>query len=241
MSAWPAFATVKVRFFYHIAKMVTLFLCIFKNKSADDARLAKKAYLCTTISVKMYSEDKKKLANRNAFLIIGSLEATWAPMVPYVKRGFELNEAQLGMLLLCTGLGSVMALPLAGLVCKRYGAKNTIYVNGVAMVTALALVASNINLWLTALMLVLFGICTVQIDVAANVNGITLEETYKKNLMSGFHGGYSLGTLLGAGFMSILLTVGLGILPAALVVLFCTMAYFYGGCKALCYTHPREP
>lgn len=179
------------------------------------------------------TEQKMKLANRDAFLIIGCLESAWAPMVPFVKRGFNLNEAQLGLLLLCTGLGSVLALPVAGPLCKRYGAKKTIYVNGVLLAVALGVVATNINLWLTAAMLVMFGMCTVQIDVAANVNGITLEENFKKNMMSGFHGGYSLGTLLGAGFMSLLLTIGVAILPAAMIVLLCSLAYFFYGCRGL--------
>lgn len=174
-----------------------------------------------------------KLANRNAFLIIGCLEAAWAPMVPYVKQGFNLDEAQLGLLLLCTGLGSILALPMAGTLCKRYGARNTSYVSGVLLAMSLVLVAANINLWLTALMLVIFGACTVPIDVAANVNGITLEERFNKNMMSGFHGGYSLGTLIGAGFMSLLLTMGMHILPAALTVLVCSMAYFFWGCRWL--------
>lgn len=179
------------------------------------------------------SESKMKLANRDAFLIIGCLESTWAPMVPYVKQGFALNEAQLGMLLLCTGLGSVLALPIAGSMCKRYGAKNTIYVNGVLLALSMAIVATNASLWLTALMLILFGVCTVQIDVAANVNGITLEERFSKNMMSGFHGGYSLGTLLGSGFMSLLLTLKVSILPAALIVLSFSLAYFFYGCSGL--------
>lgn len=181
----------------------------------------------------MHSESKMKLANRNAFLIIGALEAAWAPMVPFVKKGFNLNEAQLGLLLLCTGLGSVLALPLAGPMCKRYGAKHTIYVNGILLALALAVLAANINLWITAFMLALFGMCTVQIDVAANVNGITLEERFRKPLMSGFHGGYSLGTLLGAAAMSLLLTMGLPIFYAALLVLTGTLVYFFWGCREL--------
>jgi len=174
-----------------------------------------------------------KLANRNAFLIVGCLESAWAPMVPYVKQGFGLDEAQLGMLLLCTGLGSVLALPVAGPLCKRFGAKWAVYANGLMLALALAVVSATISLWLTAVMLVLFGMCTVQIDVAANVNGVTLEEKTGKNLMSGFHGGYSLGTLLGSCAMSLLLTSGMGILPSALIVLAASLAYFLWGCKAL--------
>ena len=33
------------------------------------------------------------IANRTAFLVIGCLEAAWAPLVPYVKRAFSLDES----------------------------------------------------------------------------------------------------------------------------------------------------
>lgn len=201
---------------------------------AIDSKSKSVCHITMQVETKLMTEENKmKLANRDAFLIIGCLESAWAPMVPFVKKGFCLNEAQLGLLLLCTGLGSVLALPIAGPLCKRYGAKRTIYANALLLSTALAIVASNINLWLTAFWLIVFGMCTVQIDVAANVNGITLEERFNKNLMSGFHGGYSLGTLLGAGFMSILLTIGIGIFPAALIVLTCSLGYFFYGCRGL--------
>lgn len=180
-----------------------------------------------------YPEDKMKRANSNAFLIIGCMESAWAPMVPFVKKSFDLDEGQLGMLLLCTGLGSILALPIAGQMCRRYGAKRTIYVSGMLLALTLGIVASGVNLWLTAAMLILFGMCTVQIDVASNVNGVTLEENFRKSMMSGFHGGYSLGTLLGAGLMSLLLTFGMDILPAALIVLTCTLVYFFSGCRQL--------
>lgn len=45
------------------------------------------------------------IANRTAFLVIGCLEAAWAPLVPYVKRAFSLDEASLGLLMLCTRFG----------------------------------------------------------------------------------------------------------------------------------------
>lgn len=58
-------------------------------------------------------------------------------------------------------------------------------------------------------MLLVFGGCTITIDVAANVNGVAVEGQTGKHLMSGFHGGYSLGTLIGAGVMSFLFAFGI--------------------------------
>ena len=60
-------------------------------------------------------------ANRVAFMIIGFLEASWAPLVPYVKSAFAMDEASLGMLMLCSGVGSFCALPFSGFLVNRYG------------------------------------------------------------------------------------------------------------------------
>lgn len=66
------------------------------------------------------------VANRVAFMVIGVLEAAWAPLVPYVKRAFVIDEGTLGLLMLCSGLGSICTLSLSGFFVNRYGAKKVI-------------------------------------------------------------------------------------------------------------------
>lgn len=157
------------------------------------------------------------IANRSAFMIIGCLEAAWAPLVPYVKSAFSLNEETLGLLMLCSGLGSIISLPISGWLCMKFGAKRVVYFSGFLMAFALLAISLMVNIWITAAMLMIFGGCTISIDVAANINGVAIEHQTGKHLMSGFHGGYSLGTLLGAGTMSILFS--LGIVPAWAVMI----------------------
>lgn len=173
------------------------------------------------------------IANRTAFMIIGCLEAAWAPLVPYVKSSFSLDEEKLGLLMLCSGLGSIISLPISGWLCMKFGAKRVVYFSGFLMALALLSISLMVNVWLTAAMLLIFGACTISIDVAANINGIAIEHQTGKHLMSGFHGGYSLGTLIGAGAMSVLFT--LGIVPAWAVVI-CMVAILIAmiiGCKGL--------
>ena len=116
------------------------------------------------------------IANRTAFLVIGCLEAAWAPLVPYVKRAFSLDEASLGLLMLCTGLGSIIALPLSSWLCVRFGAKRVVYFSGFLMAFSLLTISLLANFTLTAIMLLVFGGCTITIDVAANVNGVAVED-----------------------------------------------------------------
>ena len=173
------------------------------------------------------------VSNRVAFMIIGVLEAAWAPLVPYVKSSFAIDEGTLGVLMLCSGFGSICALPLSGFLVNHFGAKKVVYVSGLLMAFALLAISLLINIWLTGVMLIFFGGCTITIDVAANMNGVTVERMTGRHLMSGFHGGYSLGTLIGAGAMSVLFTLEL--IPKWAVVIcmvFILLALVFG-CKDL--------
>lgn len=174
-----------------------------------------------------------QIANRTAFMVIGCLEAAWAPLVPYVKSAFSLNEETLGLLMLCSGLGSIISLPFSGKMCMKFGAKRVVYFSGFLMALALLSISLMLNVWLTAAMLMIFGSCTIFIDVAANVNGVAIEHRTGKHLMSGFHGGYSLGTLIGAGAMSVLFSVGLVPEWAVVVCMGLTVIAMVVGCRDL--------
>ncbi len=166
-------------------------------------------------------------------MIIGCLEAAWAPLVPYVKSAFTLDEEALGLLMLCSGVGSLLTLPVAGWLCMKFGSKAVVYFSGFLMALALLAIGLMVNLWLTAAMLVIFGACTISIDVAANVNGVAVEQQTGRHLMSGFHGGYSLGTLLGAGAMSVLFSLGIVPVWAVVICMVLTLVAMIAGCRDL--------
>lgn len=172
-------------------------------------------------------------SNRIAFMIIGCLEAAWAPLVPYVKSAFSLDEETLGLLMLCTGIGSMMSLPISGWLCMRFGAKRVVNFSGFLMAFSLLVISMMANLWLTAAMLMIFGGCTISIDVAANVNGVAVEHRTGRHLMSGFHGGYSLGTLIGAGLMSVLFSFGIVPKWAVVICMVLTLIAMVIGCRDL--------
>ncbi len=173
------------------------------------------------------------VANRTAFMVIGCLEAAWAPLVPYVKSSFSLDEGTLGLLMLCSGLGSILSLPVSGWLCMKFGAKRVVYFSGFLMALALMTISLMVNVWLTAAMLIVFGGCTISIDVAANINGVAIEHQTGRHLMSGFHGGYSLGTLIGAGIMSALFTFGIVPAWAVTISMALTIAAMVIGCRGL--------
>lgn len=80
-------------------------------------------------------------ATRAAFFIPGFATAAWAPMVPYAKAKAGLSDASLGAVLLCLGLGSLLAMPLAGALTGRLGCRRLLMVTCAMVLLALPLLA----------------------------------------------------------------------------------------------------
>ena len=53
----------------------------------------------------------EQIATHLAFFIAGLGMTTWAPPVPFTKTHVGIDDGSLGLLLLCIGVGSIMAMP----------------------------------------------------------------------------------------------------------------------------------
>ncbi len=190
-------------------------------------------YLFKWLYMSNFTDHQIRFANLYSFMVLGILESSWAPMIPYIKDRFMLDEGSLGLLLLCLGVGSFCALPLVGSMSAKLGCKALVYISGILMALSLFLVAISQNLYLTGALLFIFGMSTIGIDIGSNVNAVMVENELKRPLMSGFHGGYSLGTLLGAFLVSAMLSFGLNLIFCALAVFTITLFLVFGGCRAL--------
>ena len=51
-------------------------------------------------------------ATRLIFALGGIVLGAWAPLVPVAKQRLGVDEGILGLLLLCMGVGSILAMPL---------------------------------------------------------------------------------------------------------------------------------
>lgn len=149
---------------------------------------------------------KLLLSNRVAFLIAGFAIAAWAPMIPFVKERFALDEHNLGLLLLCVGIGSFVSMPTSGYFSSRFGCKWPIYVATVLISLCLIAIPFIHNIYLMAAVLFIMGINAVLIDVVSNINAALVEQYTKLNVMSGLHGLYSVGGFLGSLSVTFLLS-----------------------------------
>lgn len=163
----------------------------------------------------MMSADRPatRLATRLAFLVAGFGVACWAPLIPYAKARLAVDDGVLGLLLLCLGIGSVVAMLMTGMLSARYGSKPIIIGGAVGMAIFLPLLAVVSTPLTLGLALFVFGGSLGSLDVAMNIHAVEVEKAAEKPLMSGFHGLYSVGGFIGSIFATSLLSVQLGPLP----------------------------
>ena len=157
-----------------------------------------------------------RLATRLSFFAAGFGMACWAPLVPFAKARTGVDDGQLGLLLLCIGIGSIIAMPLTGWFSARLGSKPMVLAGGIGIVLLLPILAMANNTLVLAAALLGFGASIGTIDVAMNVHAVEVERAAGHPLMSGFHALFSIGGFAGAGSMTFLFSMGFAPFTAAL-------------------------
>ncbi|WP_456835918.1 MULTISPECIES: MFS transporter [unclassified Bradyrhizobium] len=157
------------------------------------------------------------LGTRLAFFVAGFGLAAWAPLVPLAKERLAVDDRTLGLLLLCLGTGSVLAMLLTSVSNARYGSKPIILVGGLGLALILpwlAIAGTPLALGAT---LFAFGVSLGSIDVAMTIYAIELERATGRPLMSGFHAHYSIGEFTGSAAVTLFLSLQLSSLSSTLV------------------------
>lgn len=151
----------------------------------------------------------QQISTRIAFLIAGLGMSAWAPLVPFAKERLAVNEATLGALLLCLGLGSLVSMPVTGMLAGRIGCRKVIAASALIMCVSLLGLATAPSVLTMTVALLFFGAAVGSVDVAMNIQAVIVEKASGRSMMSGFHGFYSLGGIFGAAGVSGLLWFGL--------------------------------
>ena len=144
--------------------------------------------------------------------------SAWAPLVPYAKARADMDAGQLGLLLLCLGIGSMVSMPVTGTLAARYGCRRAIFLSCMLACLVLPLLAVLSTPLSLAVALFVFGASIGTMDVAMNVQAVIVEKESGRTMMSGFHGLFSVGGIAGAGGMALLLSLGMGPLAASAVL-----------------------
>ncbi|MBN8506638.1 MAG: MFS transporter [Burkholderiales bacterium] len=123
--------------------------------------------------------------------------------MPSAKAHYGLSEGTLALALLAASLGALAILGVAGRLVAHFGAQQVVRGAGLLMTASLGVLllptpAAPGTPWVLWALLALFGASSALADVAINAEGAVLEAQAGRKLMSGLHGFFSLGGMLGA-------------------------------------------
>ncbi len=124
---------------------------------------------------------QEQLSTRIVFFIAGFGMAAWAPLVPFAKIRANIDDGMLGLLLLCLGTGSIVAMPLAGALAARLGWRLVLALStGLICLTLPFLATVSAILQLVASLLI-FGAGVGSLDVAMNIQAVIVERASGSN------------------------------------------------------------
>ena len=158
-----------------------------------------------------------RLATRLAFFAAGFAMGCCAPFFPFIKENVSADKSEFGLLLLCLGIGAIIAMPITGIVSARRGSKPMILLGGFFMALLIPILVVVETQSILAIIIFLLGASLGTLDVAMNVHAVEVEKIEKRSLMSNFHAQFSIGGLIGAGLMTVFLFFGFSILISSFI------------------------
>jgi hypothetical protein len=159
--------------------------------------------------VRQSSARSARVAVAVTFVALGVGGGSWATRIPAVQHRIGLSAAELGLALFGLGFGSLLSMPLTGVLIARRGSRPVLRGAALLFAVSIALPPLAWNLPTLWLALTLFGAASGALDVAMNSHGVAVEHVYERPILSSFHAAYSAGALLGAALGG--LAAGLGI------------------------------
>lgn len=127
--------------------------------------------------------------------VIGGL----IPYFPHIQRVLHLSAGDLGVSLLFSPLGALVATPQLGRLIGRYGSRTLILATTFLLCISTPLALAAPNVWLFRASLFLFGLMNSSQDVSMNAQAIVVQHRYPRPIVSFTHGCWSIGGFAAGG------------------------------------------
>ncbi|MFD9049121.1 MFS transporter [Streptomyces zaomyceticus] len=141
---------------------------------------------------------RARFAIAAVFCVHGAVTGSFATRIPWIQEHAGVSAGQLGLALAFPALGASVAMPLAGAISHRFGARTAL--RGLLTLWTLALTLPSLapNIWGLCGALFVYGATAGMSDVAMNALGVETENRLGKSIMSSLHGMWSAGALIGS-------------------------------------------
>lgn len=152
------------------------------------------------LSMVMVNKRATRIAVSALFFLTGLCFSSWASRIPDIQQALKLNDAGLGSVLLALPVGSIISLPIAGILVSKFSSRQVLLIAAVAYAAVLPVLGLAQTSWELSIFLVFFGFCGNLANIAVNTQAVGVEAMYGRSIMASFHGLWSVAGFTGAAF-----------------------------------------
>jgi MFS family permease len=166
----------------------------------------------------MESQRQHRIALSIFFFLSGLCFASWASRIPTIKSYLDINEAELGSLLLVMPISQMVGLPMSGWLVSKFDSRWPMVVGFLMHLVFLVFIAFSSTIFSLGFILFLFAFFTRIFNISMNTQSITVGKMYKKPINGSFHGLWSLGGIGGVGITTVMIGLDINIKTHFMIV-----------------------
>ncbi|WP_242917777.1 MFS transporter [Pontibacter liquoris] len=162
--------------------------------------------------------NKQRISLSLFFFLSGFNFSSWASRIPTIKSALNLNEAELGTILLTMPVSSLIGLPLSGWLVAKFETRVPLTAAFLLNSLCLTLIGFATTPLALVVALFLFSLSMRIFNISVNTQAITLQKQYDRKINGSFHGLWSTGGIIGVGFTTLLISLDVAMVPHLVTV-----------------------
>jgi MFS family permease len=152
----------------------------------------------------MELKNRQRLFLSIFFFTSGFGFASWASRIPTIKSSFDLNDAELGTILLAMPITSLLGVPISGWMVGRYDSRVPLAIAFTLLAISVFFIGFAPSVVTLVASISLFSFALRLLNISMNTQAITLQKKFERKINGSFHGLWSTGGILGVGFSTLL-------------------------------------
>ncbi len=139
-----------------------------------------------------------RLAVKIFFFLNGFVHANYFSRLPRIQEQFAIDNGVVGLVLLSSSVGALVAMPFTGWLIIRNGSRRLTIIGTILYCSMIPFIPLMPTLWALIILFFTLGVSSGMLDVAMNSQAVMVEKQMQKPIMTSFHALFSIGMALGA-------------------------------------------
>jgi MFS family permease len=150
------------------------------------------------LSFKIFFQNRKFFAPAFLYSCFSLIFSTWVTYIPFIADKLQITEGKIGGALFFTSLGSLSMLPISNRMVDRIGVGRQAFIGFLLYSTAVYGMFLAPTYTTLCMALYGFGISSSVFAISVNSLTATIEKQAGRNIMTGSHGFWSMGGIIGS-------------------------------------------